>query len=67
MIRNKGRLEDMTTLRMCVLIAYALYNGITSENVDMAAHLFGLIGGFLAAVVLYRKKGPQMNNRSIIV
>ena len=66
-IRNKGRLEDMTTLRMCVLIAYALYNGITSENVDMAAHLFGLIGGFLAAVVLYRKKGPQMNNRSIIV
>ncbi len=54
-IRNKGRLEDMTTLRMCVLIAYALYNGITSENVDMAAHLFGLVGGFLAAVVLYRK------------
>lgn len=55
-IRNKGRLEDMTTLRMCVLIAYALYNGITSENVDMAAHLFGLIGGFLAALILYRKK-----------
>ena len=55
-IRNKGRLEDMTTLRMCVLIAYALYNGITSQNVDMAAHLFGLIGGFLAAIVLYRKK-----------
>ncbi len=55
-IRNKGRLEDMTLLRMCVLIAYALYNGITSENVDMAAHLFGLLGGFLVAVVLYRKK-----------
>lgn len=54
-IRNKGRLEDMTTLRMCVLIAYALYNGITSENVDMAAHIFGLIGGFLIAIVLYRK------------
>ena len=60
-IRNKGRLEDMTTLRMCVLIAYALYNGITSENVDMAAHLFGLFGGFLAAVILYRK-----NNRSVV-
>ena len=55
-IRNKGRLEEMTTLRMCVLIAYALYNGITSEHVDMAAHLFGLVGGFLAAIVLYRKK-----------
>ncbi len=60
-IRNKGKLEDMTTLRMCVLIAYALYNGITSENVDMAAHLFGLVGGFLAAIVLYRK-----NDRSIV-
>lgn len=54
-IRNKGQLEDMTTLKMCVLIAYALYNGITSKNVDMAAHLFGLLGGFLTAIVLYRK------------
>ena len=60
-IRNKGKLEDMTTLRMCVLITYALYNGITSENVDMAAHIFGLFGGFLAAVLLYRK-----NDRSRI-
>ena len=60
-IRNKGRIEDMTTLRICVLIAYALYNGITSENVDMAAHIFGLFGGFLAAIVLYRK-----NDRSRI-
>ena len=61
-IRNKGRLEDMTTLRMCVLIAYALYNGFTSENVDMAAHLFGFVGGFVIAVLLYRK-----NDRSLTV
>ena len=59
-IRNKGRLDDMTTLRMCVLIAYALYNGITSENVDMAAHLFGLIGGFVLAIILYRKNDRSM-------
>ena len=62
-IRNKGRLEDMTTLKMCVLIAYALYNGITSKNVDMAAHLFGLVGGFLAAIILYRKSSAD---RSLI-
>ena len=61
-IRNRGRLEDMTILRMCVLIAYALYNGIKSENVDMAAHLFGLTGGFLAAMIFYRK-----NDRSKII
>ena len=65
-IRNKGRLEDMTTLRMCVLIAYALYNGITSEHVDMAAHLFGLVGGFLLAIILYRKN-TNKDDRSIII
>lgn len=54
-IRNKGRIEEMTTLRVCVLIAYALYNGFISENVDMAAHLFGLVSGFLMAMILYRK------------
>ena len=32
-----------------------------AANVDMAAHLFGLFGGFLTAVLLYRK-----NNRSIV-
>lgn len=52
---NKGRLEDMTTLRVCVLIAYALFNGATSDTVDNAAHLFGLIGGFLLSVLIYRK------------
>lgn len=53
--KNKGRLEDMTTMRVCILIVYALYNGFTSDNVDNAAHLFGLMGGFLLAVLLYRK------------
>lgn len=52
---NKGRLEDMTTLRVCVLIAYALFNGLTSEGIDMSAHIFGLIGGFVLAVLIYRK------------
>ena len=54
-ICNKGKLENMTTLRVCVLIAYALYSGFTSPNVDMSAHLFGLMGGFLMAMILYRK------------
>ena len=53
---NKGHLEDMTILKMCVLIVYALYSGVTSENVDMAAHLFGLVGGFLISMLVYRKE-----------
>ena len=55
-IKNRGKHEEMTTLRVCVLIAYALYNGLTSENVDMAAHLFGLFGGFLLALLIYRRE-----------
>jgi len=54
-IVNKGQLENMTTVRVCVLIAYALYSGFTSENIDMSAHLFGLFGGFWLAMILYRK------------
>ena len=53
-IRNKGRFQNMTILRVCVMIVYALYSGFTSENIDMAAHLCGLVGGFLFAVALYR-------------
>jgi len=55
-IRNKGKLEDMTIMRVIVLIAYALFSGFTSENIDMAAHICGLFGGFLMAIVLYRKE-----------
>ena len=55
-ICHRGRLEDMTTSKVFILIAYALYSGLRSENVDMAAHLFGLFGGFLVAFIIYRKR-----------
>lgn len=56
-ICNKGRLEDMTTFKVCLLIFYALYSGATSPNIDYAAHITGLLGGFLLAVILYERKG----------
>jgi len=55
LIRNKGRIQDMTIIRVCVLIAYMLFSGFTSENIDMAAHLCGFAGGFLLSMILYRK------------
>lgn len=55
-ICNKGRLEDITTFKVCLLIFYALYSGITGENIDNAAHIVGLLGGFLLAVILYERK-----------
>ncbi len=60
-IRNKGRLEDMTTFRVCLLIFYALYSGVTSENIDNAAHFAGLIGGFILTVILYERKRINEN------
>ncbi len=58
-IRNKGRLEDLTTSKIVVFIAFCIYSGITSRTVDNAAHLCGLIAGLLLSVLLYRKRAPM--------
>ena len=41
------------------VFVYSLYNGFISTNVDNAAHVGGLIGGFLLAIILYRKRGKM--------
>ena len=38
------------------MIALSLYFGITSSGIDNAAHIGGLLCGFILAVILYRKK-----------
>ncbi len=54
-IRNKGKLEDITTFRIVIFIGFCLYSGLTSPATDNAAHLCGLLVGFLLSVLLYRK------------
>lgn len=56
-LANNGRLEDLTGLRLIILIAYVLYTGFTSPGIDNAAHIGGLIAGFLLGIILYRKNG----------
>lgn len=56
LIRNKGKLAEMSFVRALFFVCYTLYGGLMSENVDNAAHFGGLIAGFLLAVLLYRKK-----------
>lgn len=58
-VLNKGKLEDMTTGKIAILIIYSLYSGLRAENIDMAAHIFGLIGGFVLAVICYRKEAKS--------
>jgi len=55
-IKNRGKLEDMTTFRVAILICYALYSGIAGKNIDNIAHIGGLLSGFLMALLLYHKK-----------
>ena len=63
-IRNRGRLEDVTTKRLGFMILLSLYLGFSSSGVDNMAHVGGLISGFILAVLLYHKKkkvGPGRN------
>lgn len=50
MIR-RGKLESMTVGRVAFAIAFSLYCGFTSAGVNNAAHVGGVLMGFIAAVV----------------
>lgn len=42
------RLEGVTPGRVIFMVMYSLYSGFTSVNIDNAAHVGGLVVGFLA-------------------
>lgn len=55
-VRNRGRLEDLTAKRLIFMAALSLYHGLTASGVDNLAHMGGLLSGCILAIVLYRKK-----------
>lgn len=59
-IRNRGKLEDLTTGKMLLLLGLTLYFGFTSTGVDNAAHVGGAIIGFLLSIVMYRKRPKRI-------
>ena len=60
-IRNKGWLGDLSMRQILVMAAFSLYFGFTSSGVDNAAHIGGMIAGFVLAVLIWhpRKKRDQ--------
>jgi len=54
-IRNKGRLPGFTGPRMLIFVLMSVYAGFADQGVDNAAHIAGLIAGFLLAILIYRK------------
>lgn len=60
-ILNRGRLEDIGTAQLAILILLTLYHGFTSTGVDNAAHVGGLLIGILLGFILYRR--PKRKER----
>ena len=60
-VKNRGKLEDMTAFRLGILIVYILYTGITTSGIDNAAHIGGLIIGVLLAILFYQRKGSEVD------
>ena len=49
---NHGRFAYVTTGRLVFAIAFSIYCGFTSANVNNAAHIGGVLTGFAAAAIL---------------
>ncbi len=52
-IRNKGKIADLTLKQISIVVVFSLYLGFTSSGVDNVAHVGGIIGGFLITCCLY--------------
>lgn len=46
------KMENVTPARMLLMIVYSLYNGFVGANIDNAAHVGGLVIGFVAGAIM---------------
>lgn len=58
-MRNRGRIGEVSGRRLALMIIISLYYGFTSSGVDNLAHIGGLVTGFAAGVLLYRKRNGK--------
>ena len=61
---DRRSMPDVTPKRVILMIALSLYNGFTAQNVDNAAHVGGLLTGFLAGALLCMIR-KQKRNREV--
>lgn len=61
------RMENVTPARVMLMIACSLYSGLTGRNIDNAAHLGGLLTGFILGTVmcLARRGKYKTNGREV--
>lgn len=58
-LANKGNLQGLTKRQMLVFLGLSVYGGLVNQGVDNAAHIAGLLAGFLVSVLLYRRKREE--------
>ena len=63
LIRNRGRLEDLSTGQIAFFVLLSLYYGFSDSGVDNSAHIGGLLIGFLLSILMYRVR-KKRNNRN---
>ncbi|MCM1184940.1 MAG: rhomboid family intramembrane serine protease [Lachnoclostridium sp.] len=49
---SRRRMESVTPVRVVLMIVYSLYGGFTGNNIDNAAHVGGLLIGFMAGTLM---------------
>lgn len=65
LVKNRGQLAGMTKQRMLLFVIMGAYGGFVDKSIDNAAHMTGLVAGFLLAMLVYRKteEAEETENR----
>ena len=56
LLRNRGRVADLSAKQILVMAVFSVYLGFAAGGVDNAAHVGGMIFGFVMAVILYHPR-----------
>lgn len=52
LLTHRGHYREVTLPRLLFYLAYSFYSGFQGTNIDNAAHIGGLIGGFIISIFL---------------
>ena len=60
---DRSSMPDVTPKRVILMIVLSLYSGFTAQNIDNAAHVGGLVTGFLAGLLYCALKKHRRQNK----
>lgn len=64
LILRKGHVEQLSMKQIVVMLLFSVYFGITGARIAHVAHIAGLVAGFILAVILDRKKEPDVEEKT---